>query len=76
MKTVLKLLRKELREWKKQEKIDREFFKGEEKDWNAKRDFRVNKKHIDELEEAIGILENSEHEEEMEFAKQRLEKGH
>ena len=57
MKTVLKLLRKELREWKQEKKSSIRFYRGQEKNINAKRSFRNWEKHIAELEEAIEILQ-------------------
>lgn len=56
MKTVLKLLKKELREWKKQDADNKYYYKGEEDHPWAKAAFKDCKKHIAELEKSIAIL--------------------
>jgi len=56
MKTVTKLLNKELKEWKKQYASDKRNFKGQEKEIYARNCFKECKKHIAELEKAIKIL--------------------
>jgi len=56
MNTVLKLLIKELKEWKAQHADSKIFFKGEELDKEAKKCFKNEIKHINELSVAIAIL--------------------
>ena len=56
MKTVIKLLRKELLSWRLQYSSVKIYWKGNEKQRLAKYDFEVCKLHISELEKAIEKL--------------------
>lgn len=56
MKTVLTLLKKELKAWKLHEASEKRYFKHYENSNYAIRSFARNKKHISELETAIEIL--------------------
>jgi len=56
MKTVVNLLRKELKSWKKEYASEKYYYKGEPRSNAAIRSFSDCEKHISELEKAIKIL--------------------
>ncbi len=56
---VLKLLKKELKEWEKRLASDKVYYKGAEKDKRAIYDFKESNLRISELKKAIEILEQS-----------------
>ncbi len=59
MKTVFKLLERELREWRKGYASEKIYFKGCEEYPSAKRSFKLHEKHIRQLEKAIKILKEN-----------------
>ena len=60
MKTVIKLLKAELKEWRAEYKSEKAFWRGEENTKQAIRNFKRCTTHISELEQAIKILQNND----------------
>lgn len=59
MKIAIRILKKELKDWKQQYADDKYYYKGYYDDKEAIRDFKTDKQHIAELEQAIKILKNA-----------------
>ena len=59
MKYSIKILKKELKDWKEQYASDKHYYKGYYDDKEAIRAFKSDKKHIAELEKAIEVLKIS-----------------
>lgn len=59
MSYPIKILKRELREWKQQYAGEKYYYKGEENHKWAKKSFRECKKRIAELENAIEVLKIS-----------------
>ena len=59
MKTVIRLLKKELQDWKNILSREKEYYKGVETDKEALKSFSECFRHIKELERAIEILKTS-----------------
>lgn len=59
MRYSIKILKKELKDWKEQYASDKHYYKGYYDDKEAIRAFKEDKEHIAELEKAIEVLKIS-----------------